>query len=307
MPKFALHKMTTSFNSIKSHAGKAIDWWRRMSELKKQPVAAPTPVHDYHTCTHCNYNYHGRCCPQCGMPAGQVRFTLKRLLSNFLDIWGMGNRPMFRTISHLLWRPGYMIRDYLNGHHLSYFPPFKMLAVLSIFIVILSMAFDARFSDTIAERVLEMIDDFKEEKHKHMSMLALEYVKIAITYLKDHDLYWDLFQTIFLVLSAWIVFYRKGYNLVETFFSQIYIFCQFNILTIVWMLCTTSIPPSQILPYTMHLAISFPILIYDFKQLYGIGVLTSVWKTFLFILLTIILYCVVLGLILVAVLALDNI
>jgi hypothetical protein len=53
-----------------------------------------------------------------------------------------------------------MIRDYLNGHHLSYFPPFKMLAVLSIFIVILSMAFDAHFSDTIAEKVLEMIDDF---------------------------------------------------------------------------------------------------------------------------------------------------
>ena len=54
---------------------------------------------------------------------------------NFLDIWGLGNRPMFRTLRELFWRPGYMVRDYLNGHRQFYFPPFKLLAVVIVFLI----------------------------------------------------------------------------------------------------------------------------------------------------------------------------
>ena len=58
-------------------------------------------------------------------------------LLNFLDVWGLGNRGMFRTIRDLLLRPGYMIRDYLSGMQMAYFPPFKLfflLAALSILV-----------------------------------------------------------------------------------------------------------------------------------------------------------------------------
>lgn len=48
----------------------------------------------------------------------------------FLDVWGLGNRGMFRTIRDLSLRPGYMIRDYLQGMQMAYFPPFKMFFLL---------------------------------------------------------------------------------------------------------------------------------------------------------------------------------
>ena len=48
----------------------------------------------------------------------------------FLDVWGLGNRGMFRTIRDLILRPGYMIRDYLQGMQMAYFPPFKMFFLL---------------------------------------------------------------------------------------------------------------------------------------------------------------------------------
>ena len=38
---------------------------------------------------------------------------------------------MFRSIRDLLLRPGYMIRDYLRGMQMAYFPPFKMFFLLS--------------------------------------------------------------------------------------------------------------------------------------------------------------------------------
>jgi len=42
----------------------------------------------------------------------------------------VGNRGMFRSIRDLIFRPGYMIRDYLRGMQMAYFPPFKMFFLL---------------------------------------------------------------------------------------------------------------------------------------------------------------------------------
>lgn len=266
-----------------------------MGELKKEPVAIPEPVHKYHICSHCGYGYHGRCCSQCGMPAEHVRFTFKRLIHNFLDIWGMGNRPMFRTMRDLLWRPGYMIRDYLGGHHLSYFPPFKMLAVLTIFIVLLSIAlklvpFD--FSDHLAN----IIAPFEANGVSRPTRLLLDYITRLVDYLDDNDLSRIMVQNIFVVLAAWITFRKKGYNLVETFFAQIYINCQFHLITIVWILVTFNLPPTYFLPYTVPLGIAVLVLIYDFKQLYGLRLISAIGHTFLFLLCVAVLYIAFLAL-----------
>jgi hypothetical protein len=48
----------------------------------------------------------------------------------YLDVWGLGNRGMFRSIRDLVLRPGYMTRDYLRGMQMAYFPPFKMFFLL---------------------------------------------------------------------------------------------------------------------------------------------------------------------------------
>lgn len=276
---------------IKSIISHVKAWWNRMSELKKMPVAIPEPVHEHHVCLHCGYGYDGRCCPQCGMPAGHVRFTPHRLIYNFLDIWGLGNRPMFRTMRDLLWRPGYMIRDYLQGHHLSYFPPFKMLAVLTVFIVVISWMLNVTDDSSVAQKIANALLKIKENTDGETHRLTDGIVK-AIFFIGSNDLYRILTQNIFVVLSAWIVFRKKGFNLVETFFSQVYINCQFHMLSVVWILCTMQIPPSELFPYMVPLSITLPVLIYDYMQLYGIKFWKSLWKTILFFILTFLFYIV---------------
>ena len=108
----------------------------KIQRQRRESLPPPPADHTAHTCPNCGAHYHGRYCPQCSMPASWKRMTLKSLTMGFLDVWGMGNRPIFRSIEQLFLRPGYMIRDYLAGHHLRYFPPFKMLAVLIVLMVL---------------------------------------------------------------------------------------------------------------------------------------------------------------------------
>lgn len=88
-------------------------------------------------CAACGTVFQGNFCPRCGQPTSVGRFSFKKALLHFLDVWGMGNRSMFRSLRDLMFRPGYMIRDYLSGMQSAYFPPFKMFFVLLTFMFII--------------------------------------------------------------------------------------------------------------------------------------------------------------------------
>ena len=94
-----------------------------------------------HDCASCRTHYVGHFCPQCGQSARIGRYSARTALLQFLDVWGLGNLVLLRTLRDLVLRPGYMIRDYLRGMQSAYFPPFKMLfllTTLSIFVAYLS-------------------------------------------------------------------------------------------------------------------------------------------------------------------------
>ena len=255
--------------------------YKQKIQRQRRESLPPLPA-DYsdHTCPNCGEHYQGRCCPQCSMPASWKRMTLKSLTMGFLDIWGMGNRPMFRTIEHLFLRPGYMIRDYLSGHHLRYFPPFKMLAVLT---VLLALAVWLRGADESKSLwAAGAIDD-----------AFLGYRLSAVRgYLHDHTLYRLLLQNVYVVLAAWIVFRRCGLNLVETTFSQIYINCQMLVVAILWVLFTGTISAANLLPYAVPDIIALLLLFYDFHQLYQLKTWATIWRMLLMFLLIILMFVV---------------
>ena len=283
--------------SFKSLYQDVKQWNAKLKAKKNEPVALPEIDHTHHVCQHCGYGYDGRHCPQCGMHAEQVRFTFKRLIHNFLDIWGMGNRPMFRTMRDLFWRPGYMIRDYLGGHHLSYFPPFKMLAVLTIFIFLLALTLRLKPFD-FSEHWGSIINSIYDKGMRRSTKLFLNYITQLISYLDNNDLSRIMVQNVFVVLAAWITFRKKGFNLVETFFAQIYINCQMHMITIVWILLTLNLPPSYWLPYSLPTGLAVLILIYDYKQLYNLKLVSAIGRTLLFVIMVAVMYVIFLLLLL---------
>ena len=106
------------------------DTYRRFKEWEQQPHQVAPLSEEQHECATCGTHYTGNYCPRCGQSYKIGRYSFKNAFLLFLDVWGLGNRGMFRSIRDLILRPGYMIRDYLRGMQMAYFPPFKMFFLL---------------------------------------------------------------------------------------------------------------------------------------------------------------------------------
>ena len=104
--------------------------YRQFRAWQQQPYRVKPLSEEEHVCTTCGTAFEGNYCPRCGQSSRIGRYSFKKAFLLFLDVWGLGNRGMFRTIRDLILRPGYMIRDYLQGMQMAYFPPFKMFFLL---------------------------------------------------------------------------------------------------------------------------------------------------------------------------------
>lgn len=98
---------------------------------QKHPREVAPNSQEEHECLNCHDHYTGNFCPRCGQAATTDRYSMKVAAVSFADAYGMGERGMFRTIRDLIFRPGYLILDYLRGMRASYFAPFKLFFLLT--------------------------------------------------------------------------------------------------------------------------------------------------------------------------------
>ena len=198
-------------------------------DRRQQQGRAPRPADGTtRICTNCGEEYTGRFCPQCGQSGMWDRYSWKRVILNFLDIWGLGNRPMFRTVMELFWRPGYMVRDYLFGHRQLYFPPFKLLAVTVALTLFVNMLTGNEFDSDLGS-ILNEINVEKMHLSPALNTIAQTMVNFS-QFLYDHPLYDVLFEILFLVCCVRVAFRRVGgYNFVETFIFMVFLICQMYI------------------------------------------------------------------------------
>lgn len=116
-------------------------WLRAFRMWQRRSYEVAPLSEESHACASCGTTFTGNYCPRCGQAASVGRFSFKKAFLLFLDVWGVGNRSMFRSIRDLMLRPGYMIRDYLSGMQSAYFPPFKMFFLLAAFSLLVEHGF----------------------------------------------------------------------------------------------------------------------------------------------------------------------
>lgn len=188
---------------------------RRQRERSTIPDVDVTMRH----CINCGCDYAGRYCPQCCQAGTWDRYTWKQAFLNFLDIWGLGNRPMFRTIKELFWRPGYMVRDYLSGHRQFYFPPFKLLAVMAILTMFVYFV-TGQEQVSMYSGLGELIDRLTLPSF----LMSLMPLFKRFLDLLSNPLYETIFTTIILVCFFRFAFRGiGGYNIIEIFIFLIYL------------------------------------------------------------------------------------
>lgn len=103
-----------ALNYLKSKEKRAV-WLRAFRIWQRRPYEVAPLSEESHECSSCKTLFTGNYCPRCGQPSEVGRFSFKKALLLFLDVWGIGNRSMFRSLRDLMFRPDYMIRDYLRG------------------------------------------------------------------------------------------------------------------------------------------------------------------------------------------------
>lgn len=102
------------------------------------------------SCKSCDTRFNGNYCPQCGQKVIH-RFNLTYLWGMFhQDVFEL-DRGLWRTMKDLLVRPGYMIREYLNGKTKPYFSSLKYLLVaIALFYLLVSIASMVDAGDTLS-------------------------------------------------------------------------------------------------------------------------------------------------------------
>ena len=150
-----------------------IEKWNAFCEWQRRPPQLIKKSDEQHHCYTCGEEYHGNYCPQCGQSARIGRYSFKAALLLFLDVWGMGNRGMFRTLRDLILRPGYMIRDYISGMQMAYFPPFKLLFLLTALLLIVDSGVNLkgknRYDKSDKEQIVKESDDSVVKKQADMT------------------------------------------------------------------------------------------------------------------------------------------
>jgi len=258
-----------------------------------------------HVCAYCNEHYTGNYCPQCGLQYGRERFTWKSVALNMMDLWGMGNRNIATTLWHLIWRPGYMIGDYLRSKHRAYFPPVPLLVVTCLLFSLmistlhiswdtdLNIAYKAEFEEGInlsqqlpganVEEIKQDKEDLELKKVFEQRMESLnDLLKAQQQWDRDHIEYALIISNIFMILAAGWVFRfspRMGkLTLVESFYAQMYIDCQMMLITIPYTLITWQVCEAYVLPYLLPFPIALVVLIYDYYQLCGFSLWGTIWR-----------------------------
>ena len=139
-----------------------------------------------HECASCGTIFNGNFCPRCGQSAKVGRFSFKKAFLLFLDVWGVGNRGMFRSLRDLMFRPGYMIRDYISGMQSAYFPPFKMFFLLAALSLVVAHGFslgsDGDETKTDVNKTMETVkQEMKQAKQEVTDEISLGNKSFQVT------------------------------------------------------------------------------------------------------------------------------
>ena len=231
--------------------------------------------------------------------ANSKRITIESVTSNFLDVWGFGNKNIFVTLKHLFWRPGFMMRDYLEGRRGRIMQPVMMLVVLTLVLMFMVKVMPVEVVprqdvgtqfDALRTKLMNTEEADSEDKAR-----ALRFVDVAEKFAVIHEKVrqWEdehpdfglLLQFSWTILLLWLLFRKtedKTYNFAEIMTVVCYALCQLQAISIVWLLCTAWWHPQICFkPFIFPYWVAHIVFFIDFQQLFQRRWWSTLWRTFI--------------------------
>ena len=209
-----------------------VEKWKAFCEWQRRPSHIPQMVEEHHRCGTCGQEFQGNYCPCCGQSAKIGRYSFKNALLLFLDVWGMGNRGMFRTLRDLILRPGYLIRDYISGMQMAYFPPFKLLFLLTALLLVVDSGVNLKGEDYLAnyhEKTVKTGNSFaKKDKQKETTRderwdRVSDWYIVKLREFRESNPAFFWVALLFVLSLPLYLFFRKSPNIPDLRFSELLI------------------------------------------------------------------------------------
>ena len=114
-------------------------WLRLVHILQIRGGAIPPDTTAVCVCANCGNVFTGNFCGRCGQGRDAARINFRMLVRLVLMAFTRIANGFKRTVVELVYRPGYMIHDYLRGRRIPYVAPFQtLLLVVAVYMVTLN-------------------------------------------------------------------------------------------------------------------------------------------------------------------------
>lgn len=236
----------------------------RFRAWQRNPYRFKPLGNDSHHCLNCGLEYVGKFCPRCSQPA-QTRCKVGwgTVIDGIKDAFDLETNSLVRTFCYLLLRPGYLIRDFLNGKRKACTPPVNTLLMVGVAFVLLQDLFGARMS------VIELSLPISEEGYKFYN---------ALNDWNTQNKGWQyLLLSVFFMIPTWLLFRHSPrhprHTLVEGLFIQIFLFMLNLLLAIIFMVIGCK-QPNKWASLLMPLYCMF-----TFGPLFGYNWWSTLWRS----------------------------
>lgn len=102
--------------------------WRRHQVFIERGTPTSPLVDEETECSHCGHVFRGNYCPRCGQNRNAGK-SKPKFVKTFREAYPQLSNNFVRTMIHLVFRPGYMVRDYFLGHRVIYQNPINAFIV----------------------------------------------------------------------------------------------------------------------------------------------------------------------------------
>lgn len=176
------------------------------------------------TCENCGNHFTGNYCNQCGQTAHSGRIDFNFVLHQIQSSVFKFDHGIFYNIRKFFIRPGYSIREYLEGKRIHFMKPFTFLLFLSIIYFLISKILPL---ETPFE---EFVSGFREgllETNEKLSTAAVDWMIVNYAYA-------ILIMVPLFSFSSAFVFYKAKLNLFEHLVINTFTFGQITFYFIIF-------------------------------------------------------------------------
>ncbi|MCL3780388.1 DUF3667 domain-containing protein [Prolixibacteraceae bacterium JC049] len=124
-----------------------LKWYSKFKETVRKKLE-PTMTDEEHCCKNCETEFKGNFCPNCGQSILEMDRPFSFIIYDFMGNMFAFDSRFFRSLYTLMFRPGRLTRDFVEGKRQRYMSPLKLYVFVSfVFFLLMSIGTKRLVSD----------------------------------------------------------------------------------------------------------------------------------------------------------------